>query len=65
VDELGGLQEAVRKAADLGGIVGEPTVVEEPKERLSLLSLLLGKSLSTLIATSDPLAPFIGYMFHP
>jgi protease-4 len=65
VDELGGLREAVRAAADMAGIVGEPTVIEEPKERLSLLSLLLGRSFLRFLSTGDPWVPFIGYVFHP
>lgn len=44
VDELGGLQEAIREAARLAKIKGEPIVVEEPKERFSLWKLLLGES---------------------
>jgi protease IV len=65
VDELGGLREAVRAAADMAGIVGEPAVIEEPKERLSLLSFLLGRSFSRFLSTADPWVPFIGYVFHP
>lgn len=43
VDELGNLDEAIAKAADLGGIVGEPNIIEY--ERLpSFQSLLLGFS---------------------
>jgi protease-4 len=43
VDELGDLEEAIRKAADLGGISGAPRVVEYEHEP-TLSQLLLGVS---------------------
>jgi protease-4 len=39
VDELGNLEDAIRLAADLGGIEGEPKVIE-PKRRFSIRELL-------------------------
>lgn len=39
VDELGDLDDAVRIAADLGGIEGEPTLVE-PKKRFSIKEII-------------------------
>lgn len=42
IDELGNLEDAVRVAAKLSGIKGEPTVVSK-KEKFSLISLLRGK----------------------
>ncbi len=39
VDELGTLEDAIRLAADLGGIEGEPKVIE-PKRRFSIRELL-------------------------
>ena len=39
VDELGTLEDAVKKAGELAGISGEPEVVEK-KERLSLIEML-------------------------
>ena len=41
IDELGSLEDAVRRAAQLSGIEGEPVVVSK-KERFSLLNLLRG-----------------------
>lgn len=42
VDEIGNLHEAVKIAGKLGGIKGEPRIVEPVKERLGLLDLLFG-----------------------
>jgi len=65
VDELGGLQDAVKVASRLGGILGEPVVVEEPKERFSLLNLLFGNAFPKLLSAGDAWFPFMGYVFHP
>jgi protease-4 len=65
VDELGGFQEAVKTAAQLAGISGEPKVVEERKEKISLLEILLGKTMGRLIPSVDPRLPFVSYLFHP
>lgn len=51
VDELGNLDNAVAKAADLGGIVGEPRRVEY--ERLPTVSQLLAGLSSRLLATDS------------
>ncbi len=42
IDELGNLEDAVKVAAKLSGIKGEPTVISK-KEKFSLISLLRGK----------------------
>ncbi len=42
VDELGSLEVAIKKAAELGGIEGEPEIIET-KEKLTLLELLEGR----------------------
>ncbi len=47
VDELGDLDDAIRLAADLAGIEGEPKVVE-PRKRFSLRELIESRLLSTL-----------------
>lgn len=47
VDELGDLDDAIRLAADLAGIEGEPKVVE-PRKRFSLWELIESRLLSTL-----------------
>jgi protease-4 len=55
VDELGNFQDAVAKAAELGGIPGEPHVVYAEKKRPSLLEWILGKSgLEGIRETLDP-----------
>ncbi len=40
VDQLGNLQDAIDRAAILGGIPGKPTVIQERKRRFLLLDLL-------------------------
>lgn len=42
VDELGDLDDAIQLAADLGGIEGEPRVIE-PRKRFSVRDLLESK----------------------
>jgi protease-4 len=51
VDELGDLDDAVRIAADLVGIEGEPTVVE-PKKRFSIKEIIEGR-MQGLLPTFD------------
>jgi protease-4 len=47
VDELGDLEDAIRLAADLAGIEGEPKVVE-PRKRFSIRELLESRLLGVL-----------------
>ncbi|MGQ9748801.1 signal peptide peptidase SppA [Desulfosoma sp.] len=55
VDALGNFQDAVIKAKDLGGVVGEPRIVYADKERRTLLRLLLGAAgLKALDQVLDP-----------
>jgi len=42
VDEIGGLQDAIEIASRLAKISGEPKLVTPPKERRTLLDLLMG-----------------------
>lgn len=48
VDELGGLEAAVRRAAELGGIEGEPEVVYPPREKSELLDFFLDEAATRL-----------------
>ncbi len=48
VDELGGLQVAIRRAAELGGIDGEPHVVYPPEEKPRLIDFLIEESIQRL-----------------
>jgi protease-4 len=48
VDELGDLQDAIRFAADLAGIEGEPRVVE-PRKRFSIRDLIESRVLGTTL----------------
>lgn len=54
VDELGNLQDAIDKAAKIGGIVGKPNVIEEKKRRFSILDLLTGLLGINLFTPSSP-----------
>lgn len=64
VDELGDLREAIAKAADLGGISGEPRIVEY--ERLpGLEQLLLGFSTRLTQSQTDELMALLGDLAAP
>ncbi|MCL2103108.1 MAG: signal peptide peptidase SppA [Syntrophorhabdaceae bacterium] len=53
VDELGALDDAVREAALLGGISGEPRVITPPKAKVSLLNLIREEVRSMIHGTTD------------
>ncbi|MBN1883161.1 MAG: signal peptide peptidase SppA [Deltaproteobacteria bacterium] len=44
VDELGNLEDAIKKSAELVGIEGEPHVIYPPKEKITVLDLMLQES---------------------
>ncbi|RME62490.1 MAG: signal peptide peptidase SppA [Nitrospirae bacterium] len=43
IDELGNLEDAIKAAAELAGIKGEPRIVK-PTEKLGLLDILIGRT---------------------
>ncbi len=49
IDELGNMEDAVKKAAEMAGIEGEPKLVYPPKEKVSLLSILLSDMKTELV----------------
>lgn len=53
VDELGGLEDAIAAAAEMGGVSGKPGIVEPVKKSFSILDLLLGDSSSALSLNRD------------
>jgi protease-4 len=61
VDRLGGEREAVRWAADLAGIDGEPVVVDRGRNRFQFLDLLEESSRSLL---PEMAGPRLEYRFH-
>ncbi len=65
VDELGGLKEAIELAANMAQIKGEPLVLEEPKEKFSLLRWLLDSSLGSLMTNREYLLSGILFLFQP
>jgi protease-4 len=66
VDRLGNLFEAIDLAGQLGGVKGKVEAVYLPKEKLSLLGLLLGNDLEeTLKNWLGAASPFPAYLFAP
>lgn len=65
VDELGGLKEAIQLAAKMAQIKGEPLVLEEPKEKFSLLRWLLDSSFGSLVTNREYLLSGILFLFQP
>jgi len=65
VDELGGLKEAIQLAAKMAQIKGEPLVLEEPKEKFSLLRWLLDTSFGSLMTNREYLLSGILFLFQP
>lgn len=66
VDTLGTYEEAVRIAATMGGIKGEPGIVKEAKRRMRLFDLLFGETkLSELFDLKDEILnqPILQYRF--
>jgi len=53
VDELGTLQDAIRAAAEMAGIDGEPSVVRPTKKAVSLMDLFLGNIESLIPLNPD------------
>jgi protease-4 len=48
VDELGNLQDAIKRAAEIAGIEGEPKVIYPAKEKPSILEFLLEGSMNEI-----------------
>ncbi|MFH2035375.1 MAG: signal peptide peptidase SppA [Candidatus Zixiibacteriota bacterium] len=64
VDTLGGFEDAIRYAADLAGIEGEPTIIETYKRKggfLDMLGSLMGKV--EKISTGDFGGPRVMYLY--
>jgi len=53
VDELGGLEEAIKMAAKMSGLKGEPEAVYAPKKKGSVWEYLLKGSLSTVMSLAN------------
>lgn len=62
IDEIGNLEDAVKTAAKLAGIKGEPSVVSK-EEKFSLISLLRGKMPKELIDLMPSVK--VKYLFTP
>jgi protease-4 len=65
VDELGGLQTAVRLAGKLGGIRGEPSVVYPEKDLRSLIELVAGEKAQGLLDRVRVPTFRMSYLFVP
>ena len=65
VDELGGLQTAVRLAGKLAGMRGEPAVIYPEKNLGSLLELALGEKAGSLLDRARVPTFRMSYLFVP
>jgi len=64
VDELGNLQDAVEKAAQLAGIEGKPEILEPKKRRLSILDRLLEGMAHLSPQALENRSPKLMYLFE-
>ncbi|MFN0121294.1 MAG: signal peptide peptidase SppA [Blastocatellia bacterium] len=62
VDELGAYEDALKRAAELAGIKGEPQTITPPKQRdsITLLDLLFGKTRISGVLPADLPGQLIG-----
>jgi protease-4 len=58
LDSLGNIEDAIAVAAQLGGIVGEPSVVYAEKKRFSVLEWIFGSTIA------DALSQIVGSILH-
>ena len=58
LDSLGNIEDAIAVAAQLGGIVGEPSVVYAEKKRFSILEWMFGSTIA------DALSQIVGSILH-
>jgi protease-4 len=65
VDELGGLEAAVRLAGTLGGIEGKPEVVYPDRRFDSILDLLVGRGVDSLLKRARLPSFHLSYLFVP
>jgi protease-4 len=65
VDELGGLEAAIRLAGKLGGIKGKPEVVYPERKFGSLLDLLMGHGVDGLLGRFRLPSFHLSYLFVP
>jgi protease-4 len=64
IDELGTLRDAVKHAAKLGHISGEPRIVYPPEEDKSLLDYFLDKTQARLEEFLLPQRYGLSYLWH-
>ena len=65
LDTLGNIEDAIAVAAELGGIVGEPSVVYAEKKRFSVLEMILGSKLAETLDRITGAALHSGYLYVP
>lgn len=65
VDELGNLEDAIDKAAELAGIKGKPRVIYPKKKEFSLISLILGETKMKFIEDLTTQYFRVDYRFAP
>ena len=64
VDQLGNLEDAIAKAAELGGIPGKPQIVRLETGRFSLLRFLFGTRHASRLFPGEGGALSIDYLLH-
>lgn len=64
VDQLGNLQDAIAKAAELGGIPGKPEIVQVDTGRFSLLRFLFGTRYASRLFPGEGGLLRIDYLLH-
>lgn len=65
VDELGGLEAAIRLAGELGGIEGKPEVVYPERRLDSLLDLLVGRGVDSFLRRARLPSFHLSYLLVP
>lgn len=65
VDELGGLEAAIKLAGELGGIEGEPAVLYPEKKFKSVMDLFLGQGAESLLNRARLPTFHLSYLFVP
>ncbi|MBW1897223.1 MAG: signal peptide peptidase SppA [Deltaproteobacteria bacterium] len=65
LDSLGNIEDAIALAAELGGIIGEPSVVYAEDERFSILQLILGSRFADALDEITSVVFRSGYVYVP
>jgi protease-4 len=64
LDSLGNMEDAIALAAELGGIIGEPSVVYAKKDEFSLLEFIFGSKLAGALDRITGATLHSGYLYN-